>query len=418
MPVNNYRRPRVLLRTLQLFLLLAFVSAVVLFAQEPNASPSPSPSPSADETRYLEMKRQLERELEIANLQKQIAESRNAALSALPTPRATPGSANTVTNENILTNILVYAELERALANIAVSVKGSVEPNATIVISDRNSLADWMFYRRSVPLFKVVMDELSADYCRIASRKDPKRIDRNFAGLSSTLVRSGNVVGQFADLVSYFRTETNITSANVTIDETVAVSALFPKLANGSGLTVYYPKSFGIDSPMFCGTETGLRPCCVPTLTDDCRDSRPRYCSEVARSFDQLYRSRQAAFESRPDMDNLKKLEAHFQEFLKFFVNEAPANTETVLKKYINAEQLSTAVDKGNTYFLEVVAIKANGTTRVRKNLFFLSDKVDYAGGVVIQWTLVDSSGRLKNSGVESTFRGYLKPQQFEQKIP
>lgn len=396
--------------------LLALLATAMLIAQEP----TPSPTLSPEDARHQETQRKLQRELEKAQLEKQIAEARRATLDALPDAKATPISANTSVNanENILTDIIVYAELERALDKIAGSVKSTVPQGSTIVIYDKTAFADWMFYKRSLPLFKVVINDLAADYCRIASSQKVKAGDIRLMGLTSSLVRSGNVVGQFADLISYFRTETTITGSSVTLTEESAVAAIFPKLAEGSGLTLLYPKSYGIDSPMFCGEATGPRPCCVPTLTDNCRETRPKYCSEVARSFDILYRSRQAAFETKTGSDDLRKLENYFKDFLSLFAEEPTQNVETVLKKYVNAEHFSAIADKENVYFLELVPLKAIGSTRVRKNLFFLSDKVDYAGGAVIQWTLLDRGGQIKNSGIESAYRGYIKPQQIRNEVP
>ena len=399
------RRPAAIL---QLLPLLIIISA--MHGQEP----TPSPVISLEEARHLEAQRTLNRELEIANLQKQIAEARKATLDALPQTRSTPlTGAVTMASENILTDIMVYNELDRVLVRIAQAVKATVQPNSTIIIYDKGAFADWMFYRRSLPLFKVVIEDLSSDYCRIAQSKPVRPQGDRFPGLSSGLAQSGNVVGQFADLISYFRTETTITGTSIAVSENAAVAGLFPKLTAGSGLTVLYPKSFGIDSPVICGESSELRPCCVPSATNDCREKRPKYCSEVARAFDTLYRSRQAALAARPQAADLRNVEESFKDFLSLFVAESTPNVDTVIKKYVNAEQFAAAVENENTYFLEVVPIKATGSTRVRKNLFFLSDKVDYAGGVVVQWTLIDRNGKLKNSGIESGFRGYLTPKQM-----
>lgn len=402
-------------RSLQSMLLLAAVATASLIAQEPTPLPALSPA----EARHQEMQRELTRQLEIANLQKQLAEARKAALDALPNTKISPVSANAaMTGENVLTDMIVYGELERAMANIATSVRSSVESGSTIVIYDGNSFADWKFYRRSLPLFNLVIDELTADYCRIAMRK-PVKVDRfNVMGLSSGLVQSGNVVGQFADLLSYFRTETTVAGTSVTVSENAAVASLFPKLTSGSGITLLYPKTYGIDSPMFCGDETGPRPCCEPTQGEDCKETRPRYCSDVARSFDKLYRARHVAYDAKPDAQDLRKLEEYFKDFLSLFVEEPTTNVETAIKKYVNAEQFAAIADKERTYFLEIVPIKATGSTRIRKNLFFLSDKVDYAGGVVIQWTLLDRSGNIKNSGIESAYRGYLTPKEMQRVVP
>ena len=69
-------------------------------------------------------------------------------------------------------------------------------------------------------------------------------------------------------------------------------------------------------------------------------------------------------------------------------------------------------------YYLEIKSLSAIGAQRVRKNLFFLSDKVDYSGGVIVQWTLFDKDGRVRNSGIETSYEGYTKPQNLSEKRP
>ena len=378
--------------------------------QGATSTPPPVPSVSADEVRYLELKKQLEREKELAALQAEIARAKKDSADAAPQVKATPhsGSLN-ITGEDIGYDIIVYRELGKTTKVIGSLVRRTVPENATIAIFDSSAFADWTFYQRSLPLFKIVIEDLTADYCLIATSNNPviKSIDRN--GLANTIAGAGNIVGQFASLLSYLKTDTTMSGKAVTIPEEAVVASLFSELSAHEDLSLLYPKSFGLDSPVFCGQTSAARVCCS-SGSGDCSETRPVYCSEVANSLDALYRARRAAFAAKGQSPELRKLETYFGEFLKLVGETAPMATETVLKKFANAEQFAQLQKRPNLYYIEIKSLRAVGNQRVRKNLFFLTDKLDYSGGLVVQWTLFDKDGQVRNSGIETSFDGYITP--------
>lgn len=400
------------LLTVLLLFTLVFPGLVGL-AQEPSPTPPPVPGVSAEEARYLELKKQLEREKELAALQADIAKSRKDALEAGPQVKATPptGSLN-ITGEDIGYDIIVYRELGKTTNRIASLVRRTVPENSTIAIFDSSAFADWTFYRRSLPLFKIVIEDLTADYCLIASSNDPtiKSIDRN--GLANTIAGAGNIVGQFADLLSYLKTDTTISGKSVTIPEEAVVASLFSELSASKDLSLLYPKTFGLDSPVYCGQTSAARVCCSAG-SGDCAETRPVYCSEVANALDALYRARRAAFAAKGQSPELRKLENYFGEFLKLVGETAPTATESVLKKFANAEQFAQMQKRPNLYYIEIKSLRAVGNQRVRKNLFFFTDKLDYSGGLVVQWTLFDKEGQVRGSGIETSFEGFITPKEL-----
>jgi len=141
------------------------------------------------------------------------------------------------------------------------------------------------------------------------------------------------------------------------------------------------------------------------------------YCSEVANLLDDLYRARRTAFVSKNGAPELKKLETYFAEFLRLLSEATPSSAETALNKYLSAEQLEELHKRPNTYFLEIKSVRAVGTQRVRKNLFFLTDKLDYSGGVVLAWTLFDASGKVHNSGIETSYDGFIAPKDLRKRL-
>lgn len=396
-------------------LLSLFAFTLEYLGQDSAPAPSVTPSISPQEARYNELKRELERAKEIAQMEADIAEARKRSQDSLPKPRSSPLSGGlAITGDDIAQDVMVYRELRRATARVANTIRQTVPSNSTIAIFNGGDLADWSFYRRSIPLFKVVVEDLTADYCLVANADQPDgRVKMaGIGGFAGTIAGTGNLVGQFADLLSYAKTDVAMFGRSVSVAEDAVVADLFSDLRRDSGFELFYPKTFSVDSPVYCGSSTMSRPCCG-SGPNDCAETRQVYCSEIANLLDGLYRARRAAFAAKQVSPELKKIEVYFSEFLKLLSEPTPADTTTALKRYVNAEQVAAMQKRDNLYYLEIKSLRAVGTQRVRKNLFFLSDKLDYSGGVVLQWTLFDKDGRVRNSGIETSYDGFLKPDQL-----
>lgn len=409
------------LRFVQAIILVSIIYVTLSYCQVPDNSPTPQPTISAAEARQNEIIRELERQKRIIELERDLAKTQKEIRESGPDVKSkTNTGALTLSDDDIARDIIVYRELSKVNDSIAASLRGTIPVGSTLAIYDSASFADWTFYRRSLPLFKIVIQDLTDDYCLIATSSKPptKAVGASSVGFASSLASAGNVIGQFADLVSYFKTETTMTGKTVTISEDALVADLFSNLRSTSTFVLLYPKSFAIDSPVLCGEAKTVKSCCTPGDTADCSETRPVYCSEVANALDGLYRARRAAFAAKEDSLELKKLEKYFEEFIRLISDSSPANAESALKRYVNAEQLEALQRLENIYYIEIKALKAVGTTRIRKNIFFLSDKLDYSGGVVVQWTLFAKDGRVINSGIESSFDGFVPPKDLRTQTP
>lgn len=409
-------------RLLCSFLPFFFAGMLILFpfsfsphGQDPVATPIATPTVSAQDAQFNEMKRNLERAKELAELEAQIAESKKKVLDAMPTAKASPKSGTViVSGEDLSQDVVVYRELKKATDRVADSLRKKVPKNATIAIFNPRDFADWSFYRRSLPLFKIVIEDLTEDYCLVARSQpiDESVKSTSISGLAGTISGAGNIVGQFADLLSYLKTDTTAVGKSVTISEESIVASLFSELDRDEGLILLYPNTFAIDSPIYCGNSTVTKACCGPA-GQECTETRQTYCSEVANLLDRLYRARRAAFAAKQQSPELRKLENYFAEFLKLVSDATPANAETALKKYVNAEQIAELQKRNDLYYLEIKSLRAVGVQRTRKNLFFLSDRLDYSGGVILQWTLFDKDGRIRDSGIETSYNAFVKPQEL-----
>jgi len=397
----------------------AFVQILVfhlLFLPVSGQDPTPSPprTPSSAEARANALFEELERRKRIAELERDIARASKETAESLPAGKATPPTGELTTSaEDIGQDIIVYRQLGKAVVRISDSIRRAIPANATVVILESSEMDDWTFYRRTFPLFRIVVNDLTADYCLIANSQEADQTKINTTGVAGMFAGAGNLIGQFADLLAYFRTTTLLSGRAVNVNEDAVVAALFSDMRQHSDLTLLYPKAFAVDSPVFCQGTASKRPCCMSNAAANCMDPRPVYCSDVARLLDELYTARRAAFAAKNASPELKKLEKYFEEFIKLFAEATPASADTVIRKYVNAEHFDALHKRDNVYFLEVKSVRAVGTQRVRKNLFFLTDKLDYSGGVIVQWTLFDRSGNVRQSGIETAYDGFLKPERL-----
>lgn len=394
-----------------LAILVVVSFSIQIFSQEP----SPSPTPTAAELRLQAMVEQLEREKRIAELERDIAAARKAVRDSAPEVAVKPNTgALTLSEEDVARDIIVYRELGKVNSRVADLVRRTVPRGSTIAIFDNAAYADWTFYRRSLPLFKIVIGDLAADYCQIAAAAEDKSFGTESVGAASAIASATNVVGQLADLMSYFRTETLMSGKAVNVAEEAVVADLFSRLkTSDSDLKLLYPKMFALELPVLCGEQTVNRPCCPADKGSECHETRNVYCSEIANALDELYRARRAAYVAKKESVELKRLDKYFNEFMQLFTAPTEGTGETALRKYINAEQYASLSKRDNLYYLEIKSVKAVGTTRVRKNLFFLTDKLDYSGGIVLQWTLFDKTGEVRGSGIETSFDGFVPPKQL-----
>lgn len=401
-------------RFLYFCIFLLFLLQLSTFAQ----TAEPSPTPTDRENKLNEIISNLKKQKEIAELERDIAKAQKDSLEAAPKATSTPVKSDVVINgEEIETELVVYYEMNKVVGKLADSLRETLPKNSTMAIFNAKDFDDWKFYRQSFPLFKVIIEDLTESYCVLSK---PSRSGSNdFKSLeldaAANLARSANLVGQVADFLGYLRTETKQTGKNVEIGESVLVSELFSKLRTNSEIKMLYPKTFSPVQPIFCGKKTLESKCCE-SGKENCTETREVYCSETANLFDDLYRARRKALENQKNADELKRLNKTFDEFNDLFSGKNALEQHSALEKYLNAELINQLQQQPDVYFLEMKTLKAVGSQRIRKNLFFLTDKLDYSGGIIIQWTLFDKDGNLKNSGVINSYGGFLSPKKMKAK--
>ena len=356
---------------------------------------------------------ELKRQKELAELERDIAKAKRDASEANPKPTATPIKSDTIiSGEEIEPDIIVFEEMNRAVSKIGISIKKRVPQGATIAVFDDDFVADWKFYSQTFPLFKVVMSDLTENYCQLIGKNEVRVNDSPIKGFAIPLglANGANLIGQVADILSYLRTETKTTGKTVSVLESSLIAQLFNSLSDRGDLQLFYPRVFSPASPVFCSKQKTRKPCCQNPTDSSCLVEKTTFCSEIAQLYDELYEARRNAMAGGNGSKEFTKLDKDFENFNSLFVDKSNATKKSSLEKYLNAEQFSELRNRQNVYFLDIRSIKAVGAQRLRKNLFFLSDKVDYSGGIIVEYSLFDSETRIVDSGIVTSYDGYKKP--------
>ena len=385
-----------------------------VFAQETN----PTPSAAGRDAQMNRLIDELKKEKEIAELKRDIERAKKEERDAEPKAKATPLSSNTtISGDEIEGEIIVFDELKTLMSVISESILKKVPAGSTIAIYNADAVEDLRFYRQSFPMFRLVLQDLSANYCSLANSDDSKKDTPRLLGIAPALAQSANVVGQVADILAYLRTETKLTGKKVDITEASMIAALFGKLReSNNNLRLVYPANYPPEISLFCGTRTVRKPCCTPKPGETCEETIPVFCSETANLFNELYRARRIASESTDGGKGLARINKDFEDFNNLFVDKDGVTKKSAIQKYLDAEEMLEVLKQPNIYLLDIKAISAVGRQRVRKNLFFLSDKVDHSGGVIVEWTLYDKSASVVGSGVETSYSTYRKPTKIDRK--
>lgn len=239
-----------------LLLLLLFAHAAEVRAQEAAATPAPR---SQRELELEEQKRIITLEKEIALAEKEI---REAAAKPASTPLA--GTTTTDANVNIEASMLSFRAVADVSDNIACEIREQVPGARSIAIFNARDFNDWRNYKTLSPTLGEQLDALNARYDEllgtVAAAEFPTAGRRTFAGpLTGSLLAGSNAVRAFVDLISIFRTDTEIKGVAVTVKP----SALTPEMlralraaysepaetcgekdAAGSAVKLFYPEVF------------------------------------------------------------------------------------------------------------------------------------------------------------------------------
>lgn len=207
-----------------LMLLLIFAcGADGVRAQEETATPEPSPR-SQREIELEERKRIITLEKDIALAEKEIRES-----EAKPTTTPLAGTTTVADTVNIEASILSYRAVADVSNNIACEVYERVPTARNIAIFNGKDFNDWRNYKTLFPTVREQLENISARYDVLledAQGAPPAPERGEAAALAGGLLAGSVALRAFVDLISIFRTDTEIKGVAVTVKPSAMTSAM------------------------------------------------------------------------------------------------------------------------------------------------------------------------------------------------
>jgi hypothetical protein len=233
--------------------LLLIIIHVNVFAVVGQQNPVPQPSPA------LEAERQrLEQENAILKLEKERAELKKAIRDAAPSASVTPLEGKTTVSDkvNIEANIMAYNVMSDIAFEASKHIRNKIPGAQAIAIYNQKEVRDWRFYQAMFPAFEAELNRLIKEYDRIlkesvdeaTARSEMEKTPLGAEVLTLGPIREGllagsSVVRSVIDLMSLFRTNTEIAGVEVTPDEGALVSEMLRglKAAYNDRITIYVP---------------------------------------------------------------------------------------------------------------------------------------------------------------------------------
>jgi hypothetical protein len=206
------------------------------------------------------------------------------------------------------------------------------------------------------------------------------------------------LIGSVIDLLALFRTDTTIHGLSFTMEEVALVSQIARELqASGSAISVVYSN---LMLPDACSAGTSV-------------------LSELARRLNALSLQKAkcegviAQMENQENRDEgtvrrLKALNAQYDALLQSLEKYKEATGLSPLVKLAKGACIEHWLDDDGSSILFLKVLRAGGGNRVSRNLF-TGSKVQYCGGVILSYILIDKDGAVKRSDTIRCFSDFKK---------
>lgn len=332
---------------------------------------------------------------------------------------------------------LSYEALSELAKQIGEVIQPTIEGYNGIVIyhePDFNGLARYRMYRSeskialtNYELLVKAIEELSkttglADGGVRVRSIDPVTTALNLPAIGTSYAKS------VAELLSLFRSETNVSTSLDTIDPTAIGTAMAHQLRSSNArLKIFYPQAFVPEYDLDIESAESLF-----TLTSRINAARVNVSDFIAAS----ERRPQAEREKSPLKETLAFAAIVSQQLSAVAIDEAPptggARTRSSqdeegsklgmaefrqliraekLDRFLRDEKLVKAVAADplpKIGILKLRLLASGGSRRETRNLF-LGNKIRYSGGAVVEMLLFDADGTLRLSEIFSLHTGFRK---------
>jgi len=236
-----------------LLLLLFAPGAASVRAQEETATPEPAPAKSQRELELEERKR-------IRTLEKDIALADQAIRDSEAKPTTTPlaGTTTVADTVNIEASILSFRAVADVSNNIACEVYERVPTARNIALFNAKDFNDWRNYKTLFPTVKDQLENIAARYDELladAGVAQPSPDKAAPAALTGALLGGATAIRALVDLISIFRTDTEIKGVAVTVKPSAMKAEMLRALRDAyrdpTGVCSVTPQGGGIVQPRY-----------------------------------------------------------------------------------------------------------------------------------------------------------------------
>jgi hypothetical protein len=361
--------------------------------------------PASDELERLKQENAiLKLKKENEELENDLAKLRKDRLTAmLPDTTVDPLSGETKSDSQLEPKSLAYLAARRVTCEVARKIHGK-EPKTLIIHSDAEvrAVQQYRAFRQSLEYMLKQYESLPK------GQRDLTLLGLGAASVAPDLAFA--VLGSIAGAGALFRTNTNITGYDVTLEEPSVVAELHAALSRSTC------KKDGAQNI------TLLYPAFHPNLK---LNSDPLADSQIMKTLIGLQGAREAADKAVDkcekvggDCDEdkvknyalLKGLNAQLDTVTKALGEVDAKSGVSLLGQLLNSESIFGSLQKGG----RVLFIKANhsgGSNRVTQNLWtnFGSQILSHRGGTVITYILFSNEGAVESAGTLSCLTPYRK---------
>jgi hypothetical protein len=329
----------------------------------------------------LELQR-LQRELDRATLQAQIAQQRRTALTESLPPSDTKPLEGTTTVDSadvIETEILAYRMLRKLAAKIAMDVDRATNGRAILIHheADMTALTAFRSYERQLSQLAASFDELAPP--------DEQPADAMASVIVAGALATTAVAKTLVDLTALFRTDRNIFGVPITIEDLALVSEVGGALARKKRkvfVTQLYPRpadSLRIEAPI-----DGVR---TRALAARQRIEAMPDGEEKSRAIDRIRQ--------------LDDIRTGYEDLFTGVIAEG-GHALAMLIRGAGVDALLTQEPGASVLYLKI--LKAAGTNETKRNL--LRSTLKRSGGVVVNYILFDNDGSILLSSTADAYSG------------
>ena len=466
----------------------------VMHLQEQDPAPTPTPTPDPDIEKANKEKTLAEAKKATEDAKKAASDAEAAATAAklataraklglpaeAPSPSATAPSGNTTaaeaTTQFIETQLLAETGARMASLDLVKHMCGlenspavpalRKQPMMVLIVNNANDKAAVSQYRNTVAQLQLLHEH----YVKLRKQSEDERDDTkaNVAALPLLIPAATQVVKNVADLLNLFRTETQISSQSVTVENRFIVSNVANQLLTTDNdqckvKAIYHPGVYPLTVPK--GAKSALLDIYKQLLDDVIAGDREvientkkvtelnkekdefeaaitKLQADIAKEKKKAEEKRKPAKKGRkspkkaePEQpfdiakaeneikerqkwidtklnpriqrlqqaaESLTAFKASIAKLFEILTAVDDASKQPIFNNLVSAERLSDLLADKAAYVL-TLNVKASGTNRTRKNMFF-NAKLDHSGGASIDANLFNSEDQLVFGTVENFY--------------